>query len=73
MERKLDGVGQDSGDVCHHATRSAALCAARVYQSGTGEPHYVVRTDDWLTSGWTVTRRMPMLGVWYTSDGVRHG
>jgi hypothetical protein len=42
---------------------------ARRAEAQTGRPQYVVKAG----ALWIITERMPLLGTWYTSDGVRHG
>jgi len=48
-----------------------AIIQARKHERSTGERHYIVWSvpDDF----WIITKKMPMLGEWYDSDGVRHG
>ena len=50
---------------------NAALKKAQRHEKETGRPHYVVHTEGNVANA-TVTDRMPMLGTWYTSDGIRH-
>ena len=47
------------------ALELAARCEHR-----TGGPAYVVVTH---TGNLEITSRMPLLGEWYSSDGIKHG
>ena len=42
---------------------------AKRREAETGKAQYVVRAGDIFI----IEERMPMLGLWYTADGVRHG
>ena len=44
---------------------------ARALQERDGKPRYVVRSI--VPPEWVIEDRMPLLGEWYTSDGIRHG
>lgn len=50
--------------------RKPALECAKLTERETGKPHYVVRC---FPDVYEVTDRMPLLGTWWTSDGIRHG
>lgn len=52
-----------------HTSREVALSQAWALERRTGTPRYVVKTVD----GYEVTDRMPLLGTWWTADGIRHG
>jgi hypothetical protein len=53
-----------------YAMRRPALTQAKRLETRTGRPHYVSRI---FPDGYTVTDRMPLVGTWWSSDGVRHG
>ena len=46
--------------------KSFAKAHERVYE----KPVYIVRCYD---KTWEFTERMPLLGEWYTTDGIKHG
>lgn len=52
--------------------RKSAIAQAKATEATTDKgPQYVVwcvPDDDWV-----IQSAMPMLGEWYTSDGIRHG
>ena len=50
-------------------TKNAALYEAKKRETG-GAPQYVVK---WFDGRWSVTNEMPLMGEWYTTDGIRHG
>ena len=50
---------------------SGNLDKAKEMEAVTGQPHYVIKFYD--CDSFDVTSRMPMLGEWYTSDGLQHG
>ena len=51
-------------------TKEAAIYHAARKEAQTRRTHYVMHCT---SGGWLVTERMPLLGEWYTSDGIRHG
>lgn len=53
-----------------YASRRPAMTQAKRRQTRTGRPHYVVRG---ATGCYAITDRMPLLGMWWTTDGMRHG
>ena len=42
---------------------------ARKREAETGKPQYLVRQGEL----YVITDRMPMIGEWWTTDGIRHG
>ena len=45
------------------------IAEAAAFEAATGKPMYIVKSD----CGYIILDRMPMMGEWYTSDGIRHG
>lgn len=61
-----------------YATVPAACAAAKALERrgesvGAGEYGGRVFVVHRVGGGWWLTGRMPMLGEWYDSDGIRHG
>ena len=44
---------------------------AKAYENRMNKPCYI----EWSVpmNGYLTTTKMPMIGEWYTSDGIRHG
>ena len=57
-------------ELCRYDSKLAAVAAARANEKRTGQPHYVLR---FVPNAWTVATTMPLLGEWYSTDGIRHG
>ena len=53
-----------------YAIKMDAMHDAQAREKQTGQPHYVAR---WASGEWEVTDRMPLMGEWYSTDGIRHG
>ena len=53
------------------ATLPEALERAKADASTAGGDRYVLLTV--VPGGYTVLRDMPMMGQWWTADGIRHG
>ena len=49
---------------------AGALAEAKLLERETGAPHYVVRCHD---RTYVVTPRAPLIGAWWSSDGIKHG
>jgi len=49
-----------------------AQLVARRQERQTGQRHFVV-APDLNSQNWTVTQRMPFLGVWFDAQGHKHG
>lgn len=52
------------------ASLAWALANARRAERETDRAHYVVQ---WHDGRFSVTDRMPIIGVWFDSDGIKHG
>lgn len=57
-------------------TLRSAIHEAKHRERTNHKPHYIVRcvvnTKPHIAI-YNVTSRMPLLGEWYTSDGIQHG
>jgi len=49
------------------------IYAAQEMEANTGSRAYVVRSVATGEPCWEVTDRMPLLGTWFDSSGIRHG
>lgn len=53
-----------------YPTRPPAITQAKRLETRKGRPHYVTIG---LWGVYTITDQLPLLGMWWTTDGVRHG
>ena len=57
-----------------HEIKQIAIEMAALCERDIGRPCYVVRdVTDPVGHCWAVTDKMPLLGEWYSADGIRHG
>ena len=68
MKRQLNTSGRKIDDSFYHLTEAVAEAASR--ERTTEARAYVMRRHD---NRFIVLSTMPLIGEWYTSDGVRHG
>lgn len=54
-------------------TLAEAIKEAKRQERATRSSRWVVFVCDYPHDGYEVTERMPLLGEWYDSDGIRHG
>jgi hypothetical protein len=52
-------------------TLQEALQAAEAKEGETGNPAYILYNR--ISGEYQISDRMPFFGIWYTSDGIRHG
>ncbi len=54
-------------------TKQDAIREATAKEQATLRPHYVVRDKTQPGEAYSVWDWMPMMGEWYSSDGIQHG
>ena len=51
-------------------TKSCAVHAAKQLENGSGQSFFVQKCFD---GSYVIVSKMPLMGEWYTSDGIQHG
>lgn len=67
---------QKADDKLSFASLAEALGGAKYWEAlpvcgAPRVPYYVVRSQ--IDDAYIVTARMPLMGEWWTSDGIKHG